>query len=339
MSAKNITLIVAAIVIVISLGWLLATAFSRRDPVQERAGGKSNGFVRLHEFIFGSRKAQKFEGPEEAFYYAPRRWLLDVFFLALLIFILVYMNLDLALGNKFSNLHPKWSDMGDILSKLFHPDWNYFFGVGVDSIGAAYSFDVSVVYQIFQTFGIAFIGTLVASIIALPFGLLGSHKLFGKWAWVSDIFLILIRTFPELLLGMMIVASAGSNAMAGVLALSLHGIGMIGKLYAEQFDDLNFETLEGLSAAGATAWQKVHLGIMPQARPGLYSVVLYRFDINIRTATILGVVCGNQCGIGFSLASLNLYTDASRLGACLFGVLILIVAVDLFSSWLRKKLV
>jgi len=339
MSAKNITLIVAAIVIVISLGWLLATSFARKDPARARAGEKSNGFIRAHDYIFGSRKSQKFEGPEEAFFYSPHRWILDVFFAGLLLFILIYMNLDLSLGNKFSNLHPKWGDMGDILSKLFRPDWGYFFGVGVDSIGAPYTFDVSVVYQIFQTFGIAFIGTLVAAIIALPFGLLGSHKLFGKWAWASDIFLILIRTFPELLLGMMIVASAGSNAMAGVLALSLHGIGMIGKLYAEQFDDLNFETLEGLSAAGATSWQKVHLGIMPQARPGLYSVVLYRFDINIRTATILGVVCGNQCGIGFSLASLNLYTDASRLGSCLIGVLVLIIGVDLFSSWLRKKLV
>jgi ABC-type phosphate/phosphonate transport system permease subunit len=96
---------------------------------------------------------------------------------------------------------------------------------------------------------------------------LGSHKLFGKWAWISDVFLILIRTFPELLLGMMIVASAGPNAMAGVLA-SLHGIGMIGKLYAEQFDDIEFrDRSKALSAAGATAWQKVHLGIMPQARP------------------------------------------------------------------------
>jgi ABC-type phosphate/phosphonate transport system permease subunit len=95
---------------------------------------------------------------------------------------------------------------------------------------------------------------------------LASHKLFGKWAWISDIFLILIRTFPEFLLGMMIVASAGSNAMAGVLALSLHGIGMIGKLYAEQFDDLNPETLEG----SKRRWRqppgkKSIFGVMPQA--------------------------------------------------------------------------
>lgn len=339
MNPENITLVVAAIVITFSLVWLFATCLPRKDPVRERRGEKSTVFIRMHEFVFGSRKAQKFDGPEEAFYYSPRRWLLDVFFIGILLIGLVYMNFDLSLGGKFSNLHPKWTDFWDIFGKLFHPDWNYFFGFGEDAIGAPYTFDVSVVYQVFQTFGIAFIGTLTASIIALPFGLLASHKLFGRWAWCSDIILILIRTFPELLLGMMIVASAGSNAMAGVLALSLHGIGMIGKLYAEQFDDINFETLEGLSAAGATAWQKIHLGVMPQARPGLYSVVLYRFDINIRTATILGVVCGNQCGIGFSLASFNLYTDASRLGSCLLGVLILIVFVDLFSSWLRNKLV
>jgi phosphonate transport system permease protein len=336
MSAKNISLVLLGVILLGSLVWLLVTGFRRKDPVAME--GKSHFWTRSWNYVFGTRKAQKFESPEEAFYFSPHRWLLDVFFALILLFVLIFMNLDLDLGSKFQSV-PKWSDIGDILGKLFQIDWDYFFGIGIDAMGVPYTFEVSVLYQIFQTFGIAFIGTLVAALLALPFGLLGSHKLFGRKAWISDVFLILIRTFPELLLGMMLVASAGPNAMAGVLALSLHGIGMIGKLYAEDIDNIEMGPLEGLAAAGATGWQKIHLGIMPQARPDIYSVVLYRFDINIRTATILGVVCGNGCGIGFSLSSLNLYTDARKLGACLFGILILTITIDLFSSWLRKKIV
>jgi|GEM_PF-386697 len=338
MSAQNLSLILLGVVLLGSVASLLITGFRRKDPLKERAGEKTNAFVRVKEFVFGSRKAQAFTTPEEAFYYSPHCWLIDVFFLIVVLFVLIYMNLDLNLGSKFAT-NPKWSDLNYTLSQLFHIDWDYFFGIGIDSAGVPYTFNVSVLYQIFQTFGIAFIGTLVAALLALPFGLLGSHKLFGRYAWLSDIFLILIRTFPELLLGMMLVASAGPNAMAGVIALSLHGIGMIGKLYAEDIDNIDMVPLEGLTAAGATGWQKIHLGIMPQARPDIYSVVLYRFDINVRTATILGVVCGDGCGIGFSLTSLNLATDASKLGACLFGVLLLTITIDLFSSWLRKKLV
>jgi phosphonate transport system permease protein len=339
MSAQNIFLVVAACLLAVALGAFFAVGAHRQDPVRERAGKTSTFFERSWEFVFGTKHHYgKYASVEEAFYYSPHPWLLDVLFFVILIFIMIYMNLDLNLQNKF-NIDVKGEDLGSILNNLFHPDWQYFFGYGKDAIGAPYEWRTSVVYQIFQTFGIAFIGTLVAAVIALPFGLLASHKLFGRWAWISDIFLILIRTFPEILLGIIIVAAAGGSAMSGVVALGIHGVGMIGKLYAEQFDDINPETLEGLSAAGANSWQKIHLGVMPQARPGLYSVALYRFDINVRTATVLGVVCGDQCGIGFSLSSLNLYTDASRLGSCLIGVLVLVIGIDLFSSWLRKKLV
>lgn len=338
MNAQNISLFVLLSIIGVALTGFFVFGARRADPAAVREGRKTNFFTRAWEWAFGTKKAQNFQTPEEAYYYAPHRWLIDVIFFVILIFALIYMNLDLNLGPKFI-LSVKGEDIADVFSKLFHPDWEYFFGYGADALNTPYTFDKSVVYQIFQTFGIAFVGTLASAVIALPFGLLASHKLFGKWAWVSDIILILIRTFPELLLGIIIVAAAGSSAQSGVFAIGIHGIGMIGKLYAEQFDDINMESLEGLSSAGANPWQKVHLGVMPQARPGLYSVVLYRFDINIRTATILGVVCGETCGIGFSLGSLNLYTDASKLGSCLLGILILVVIIDLFSSWLRKKLV
>jgi phosphonate transport system permease protein len=337
MSTKYLVLIIFLCVIGIFETTISLIGAYQKKKCQE-TGKSGNFFTRAYEWTNGSKKSQSFSSPEDALKQKPHYWTINILFFLVLIMLMVYMNLDLNLGSKFV-VSIKWDDISDILGKIFRPDWNYFFGIGVDSLGTPYTFDVSVVYQIFQTFGIAFIGTLLASLLALPFGLLASHKLYGRWAWISDIFLILIRTFPELLLGIIMVIAAGSSALTGVIAIGIHSVGMIGKLYAEQFDDINYEPLEGLTASGATSWQKIHLGVIPQAKPGLFSVALYRFDINIRTATVLGVVCGNACGIGFSLSSLNIYTDASKLGACLLGVMILVVAIDLISSWVRKKLV
>jgi phosphonate transport system permease protein len=333
MSDKNIILLVFGLLLAILFVAFVLYGGTRKGYSQETSGGKTHFLTRSWQWAFGSRKASHFESPEEALYHSPNRWVLNVFFVVLLLGALAYMNLDLHLIEKLTSSVPKWNSINFTLGQVFSPDWDFFWGRG------DYRFKEGVVFQVFQTFGIAYIGTLIASVLALPFGILASHKLFGKWAWVSEIFLIIIRTFPELLLGILMVAYSGISPLTGVLAIGVHSVGMIGKLYAEQFDDVNMEPLEALAASGASAWQKVHLAVMPQARPGLYSVALYRFDINIRTATILGVVVGADCGIGFSISSLSSGSHWSKLGACIFGVVILIVIIDLFSAWLRKKIV
>lgn len=339
MSAKYLILIVFLSLLSV-FGSVISVLGARAEKRYETTNGegRKSFFLRAYEYVNGSKRGHNFGSPDEALRQKPRYWVMNVIFAIALVGILVFMTLDLNLPGKIS-FSPKWNDINHIMANLFRPDWNYFFGVGKDSLNTPYTFEVSVVYQIIQTFAIAFVGTLIAAIIAIPFGLFASHKLYGKKAWISDIFLILIRTFPELLLGLIMVIAAGMSALTGVLALAIHSVGMIGKLYAEQFDDINFEPLESLTASGATSWQKIHLGLIPEARAGLVSVALYRFDINVRTATILGVVCGNECGIGFSLSSLNLLTDASKLGACLVGVMILVVAIDLLSAAVRKKLI
>jgi hypothetical protein len=161
-------------VIAISLGWLLATRFARQRSGQGLERGEEQWFHPFHDSSFGSRPRRRNS--------KGRKRLSIIRLIAgfsmssssgLLIFILIYMNLDLSLGNKFSNLHPKWEDMGDILSKLFPSGLELFLRVGVDAIGAPYTFAVSVVYQIFQTFGIAFIGTLVAADHRPSFWLIG----------------------------------------------------------------------------------------------------------------------------------------------------------------------
>jgi phosphonate transport system permease protein len=272
-----------------------------------------------------------FASPEQAYLHRPHLWVINLIFIGCLVAAVVYMNIDLGTIDDFKRV--KWSTFVSYITQICSPDWNYFWGTG------RYTFNVSVIYQIIETFNIALVGTVIASILAIPFGLLASHKLFGKAAWISEMILIVIRTFPELLLGLLLVSFSGINAMTGIIAIGLHSIGMVGKLYSEQVDEISLEPVEAISACGARSFQKIHLGVMPQVWPNFVSVVLYRFDINIRTATVLGVVVGSECGIGYYIQSYSINQHWPQLGSALFGVIILIVIVDLFSSFLRKKLV
>lgn len=289
-------------------------------------------FWKIHNFFNGdTRGLTKFARAEEAYEKRPRRWIMNVTFIALFLLVLVYMNYDVRIANAFDR--PITSQAGDNLKAFFSFDAAYFFGYGY------YEFKQGVVYGCLQTFALAMIGTTIGFALSFPFGLLASHKLFGKSAYINEIILILIRTFPEILLALFLTKLSGMNSLTAILALSLHSIGMIGKLFADQVDEADLESLEALDAAGANGFQRVHLAVMPEVLPNFISVGLYRFDINIRTATTLGLIISDGAGVGWLVEqdlSKNNYTN---LGCDTLGIVILIIIVDLFSSYLRKKLV
>ncbi len=277
-----------------------------------------------------SRQAKAFASTEEAFKKRPRNWLVNLLFFLALIFVFFFLHFDLNMNEEFEiggNIKQGFVNLGLLLD----PDWSFFFGYG------DYVWSESVLWFIIKTFGIAYIGTLFASIVAIPFGLLASHKIFGKLAWPFEIMLIAIRTFPEIIFALILVMFSGFSYISGILVIGVHSIGMIGKLYADQIDGIQKEPMEGVLACGASKWQQIHLAVLPQVRPNLVSVALYRFDINIRTATILGIVLGVDGGIGYYLS-----TEANHyhnLGACIIGILILVIGINGISSVLRKKLV
>lgn len=273
---------------------------------------------------------RNYANPEEAYKKRPKNWLIDLLFVLALISMVLYIHFDLDMNEEFQiggNIKQGFVNLG----LLFQPDWEFFFGYG------KYNFDESVIWFIFKTFGIAYIGTLLASLLAIPFGLLASHKLFGNFAWPFEIILIAIRTFPEIIFALILIKFTGFSYISGILVIGIHSIGMIGKLYADQIDGIQHEPIEGVLACGAGKWQQIHLAVLPQVKPNLISVALYRFDINIRTATILGVVLGVDGGIGYYLSAEA--SHYSRLGACIIGILILVVAINAVSSAIRKKLV
>lgn len=159
----------------------------------------------------------------------------------------------------------------------------------------------------------------------------------GKWAIVSEMILILIRTFPEILMGFIFIKVFGFGSFTGVMVLSIHSIGMIGKMYAEQLDVIEEGPLEALNAVGCTKFSRIKLGVVPQVVPNFLNVILYRFDLNIRTASLLGLVGAGGVGYSISVHSTNYHWP--ELASVLYGVIILVLIVDLISSKLRKKLI
>ncbi len=264
----------------------------------------------------------------DAFFARPKMWIVNLVTIA--IFVGAFIFFGIHSGSFEAN-----KSNPDMMNKFFMgflvPDYNLFLGTG------SWSFDQSVVYLCLQTFAIAFVGTLFASLLAIPFGFLASHKLMGKYAIISEIFLILIRTFPEIVFCMVLVQITGIGPITGVLVLSIQSVGMLGKMYSDDLDSMNMTFLESLDSSGGTTMSKIRVGVLPQVSSNFISTVLYRFDLNLRNASILGIVGAGDMGRLILNYSNN--QNWPQLGALLWGLLVMVLLVDLVSTKIRKKLV
>lgn len=139
---------------------------------------------------------------------------------------------------------------------------------------------------------------------SIPFGFLAAENVVGKKiAKISEVLLLIIRVFPEIILGIIIVKGFGMNALSGILTIGLHSIGMLGKLFSEAIDNMDKSPLEALDSVGANIWQKIRYGVIPNILPDFSSITLYRLDINVRSASILGLVSAGGIGSLLTIAS------------------------------------
>src|SRR5690606_28382663 len=178
-----------------------------------------------------------------------------------------------------------------IIAGLLSPDWDYvYLPEGEDLLRG-----------LLDTLAIAVLGTFVSALLCLPFAFwaaAGGGK--AKAASGSGKFMLsFIRTFPEIVMAILFIKAVGPGAFAGVLALGLHSIGMLGELFAGEVELVDRGQLEALKAAGANRLQVWWYAIMPQVLPGFLNDTLYRFEINVRSAAILGV--SGAGGIGTPL--------------------------------------
>jgi phosphonate transport system permease protein len=145
------------------------------------------------------------------------------------------------------------------------------------------------------------------------------------------------RAIHEMVWALLFVVAVGLGPLAGVLALMVHNIGIVAKLFSEAVEAIDPRPVEGIRATGASRLQEVVFGVVPQVMPLWSSFVLYRLDTNVRSATVLGIVGAG--GIGQSLYE-NIRSFLYAETACILVIVIItIVIMDMLSSALRKMLV
>ncbi|MBK1634114.1 phosphonate ABC transporter, permease protein PhnE, partial [Thiohalocapsa halophila] len=159
-------------------------------------------------------------------------------------------------------------------------------------------------------------GTALAIVFSIPLGLLAArntspHPIMFQ---AARGLLNTLRAIPELIMGIIFVAAVGFGALPGVLALGFHSIGMVGKFISEAVEHVDVAPIEAAHAAGATRFQVITHGVMPQVMPQLADVTIYRWEYNFRASTVMGMVGAG--GIGFELMSslrLMRYDEVSAL--------------------------
>jgi len=184
-----------------------------------------------------------------------------------------------------------------------------------------------------ETIQIAVWGTLIAILLSVPFALLGAknttpHPIVFH---ATRLFLNALRAINELVFALIIVAAVGLRPFAGVLAIALHATGMLAKFCAEEIEGVDRGPIEAMQAAGAGRLQVILFGIVPQVIPAFISYSIYRFDVSIRAATILGLVGAG--GLGFSLIKTMKLFKYHETATCI----LVIFAIVLISDWVCAR--
>lgn len=254
----------------------------------------------------------------------PKTWIFQV--VAALIFVIL---VAWSSGTvKFNGLAEGGMDIAkNIIGGIFRPDPELLFNFTTQGVP----------YLLLETMCIAFLGTVVGAILAIPIAFLSATNIVPKPVALIGRFIIMaIRTIPAFVYGLMFIRVTGAGPFAGLLTMSLCSIGMVSKMYIESIEDMDTRILESLDACGCTTFQKIRYGILPQLMPDFASTIIYRFDMNLRDATVLGLVGAG--GIGAPLIfAMNAYRW-NEAGAILTGLIILVLIIEWFSAKIRIRL-
>lgn len=188
------------------------------------------------------------------------------------------------------------------------------------------------------TVHIALWGTFLAVVAAIPLGLLSSANL-APW-WIHQPVRRLMdsaRAINELIFALLFIVAVGLGPFAGVLALFVHTTGILAKLFSEVVESIDPRPVEGVRATGSSHLGEIVFGVIPQVLPLWVSYALYRFESNVRSATVIGIVGAG--GIGMVLHDLMASFHYGMACAVLAIIVVTVVLIDLISAQVRKMLV
>lgn len=190
-----------------------------------------------------------------------------------------------------------------------------------------------------ETIQIAVWGTLIAVLMSIPLAILGANNtsphpiLFHA----TRMFLNALRAINELVFALIFVSALGLGPFAGVLAIALHATGMLAKFCAEEIEGVDRGPVEAMQATGAGRMQVILFGIIPQVIPAFVSYSIYRFDVSIRAATILGLVGAG--GLGFSLIKTMKLFQYHETATCILVIFLIVFVSDWVCARVRSRII
>ena len=223
----------------------------------------------------------------------------------------------------FSHISPR--AVQAMISGLFHPDWAFFFETDTSGLG----------YLLLETVCIALVGTCAGTVIAVPLSFLSTPCLMPQLpALLFRVVIMAIRSVPFLIYGLIFIRVAGPGPFTGVLTLGVCSVGLLSKRFTEAIESLDFRAYHALESMGVPLLLRIRYAVLPQLLPALASAVLYRFDVNIREASVLGLVGAG--GIGAPLIFAMNHYAWNEAGAIALGLILLVWVIDRLSAALRR---
>ena len=192
---------------------------------------------------------------------------------------------------------------------------------------------------LFETFNMALLATILGSSLALFLSFLAAKNTSPNSLLFFTIrrMLEFFRGVPEIIFAILFVWVLGIGPLAGIIAMTIHTTGSLGKLFSEVHENSNNKPIEALKASGGNWLSEMKFGLLPQVLPNLISYALLRFEINIRASTILGFVGAG--GIGqelYLVINFNYYEEVS---AIILLIILTVISIDLLSGYLRKNVI
>jgi phosphonate transport system permease protein len=190
-----------------------------------------------------------------------------------------------------------------------------------------------------ETLAIAFLGTVLGAVFALPLSLLGAKNIIK-----SSILRLsvrrgfdVIRAFETLILALIFIRAFGLGPLPGILAIAVSEIGTFAKLFSEAIENTSEKPVEGVKASGGSRLQQIRFAVAPQVNPVILSILLYNFESNVRSGTILGIVGAG--GIGFLLSDRIAAYKWDEAWSIIFLIIVMVYIIDWLSGLIRAKVI
>lgn len=230
----------------------------------------------------------------------------------------------------FWSIEVNWQRLADLPAEVLRYLWLMFSSPNWEKLPEA-------LWQTWRSIEMAWVGTVLSILIATPLSLVAARGFGPAWLrWLLRGMFSLIRAVPEIIIAIVILSVTGLTPFTGALALAVNGVGTLGKWGYEAVEAVPAGPIEAARAAGGATSEVLRWGVWPQAAPAFWSFWLYRFEINVRSSAVLGLI--GVGGIGDMLTSYTQYREWSTVGVLLLVVVAATVLVDAASGAIRRRI-